>query len=75
MKDKMYKKIVDCLKTYSVCLDMDFNEACYTVGNGTKKYSFAVAFGICLRTRSIVYYTKNSNKIGLAEFNGKTWFY
>ena len=29
MKDKMYKKIVDCLKTYTVCLDMDFNEECY----------------------------------------------
>lgn len=70
-----YEKVVECLKTYSVCVGMDFNEACYTVGNGTKKYSFPVAFGICFRTRSIVYYVKNGSKIGLTEFNGERWFY
>lgn len=71
----IYEKVVECLKTYNVCSGMDFDDACYTVGNGTKKYSFPVAFGICSRTKSIVYYNKNGSKIGLAEFNGKTWFY
>ena len=75
MKDKMYKKIVDYLKTYTVCLDMDFNEECYTVGNGTKKYNLRKAVNICERTRSIVYYVKKGARIGLAEFSGKTWFY
>jgi len=75
MKKEIYEKIVECLKTYSVCVNMDFEEECYTVGNGKKKYNFGKAVSICRRTRSGVYYVKKGTRIGLVEFDGQTWFY